>query len=109
VANKQINVNIKENKDVDGGKLGEEKKKGFGYEDEQAHPIDKKGDRKVGGPIAFGGGKPKFGNKKLANKMGFEDALDDLDDDGQKKEGRRTAAQVEGQKEFVNLGSSAKP
>ena len=110
VANKQINVNIKENKDVDGGKLGEEKKKGFGYEDEQAHAVDKKGfERKqpTGGAISFG--KPKFGNKKLANKMGFEDALDDLDDDGQKKEGRRAPAGIEGQKEFVNLGSQAKP
>ena len=33
-------MNIKENKDVGGGKLGEEKKKGFGYEEDQGKKID---------------------------------------------------------------------
>jgi len=55
--------------------------------------------------------RPKF-NRKAPGKFGggdFEQGLDDLEDDGslKKKDGRKPAEG--GQKEFVNLGSSARP
>jgi hypothetical protein len=119
IANKQLNyANIKETKDVAGNKAGEEKKLGFGFEEDKAaqqedKPKEKKPVRFGDAPISFGGGRPqKFINKKTGGKLGegFEEGLDDIDDDGKvkKREQKRFVQQHDGQKEFVHLGSSAK-
>lgn len=56
-----------------------------------------------------GGSRPKFSNKR-ATKIGkqgdFDAGLDDLDGDG--TETKKTTAAASGQREFVNLSSSAK-
>lgn len=91
VANKQINVNIKENKHVPDGKIGDKEKKGFGFDqdDQKATPAQ---DTKKAAGRKFGEGgmsfttRPTFSRKngKIGNKGDFDAGLDDLDNGGSK-------------------------
>jgi hypothetical protein len=68
--------------------LGEEKKQGFGYDDDKAQQTDqekKQGAKKVFGTGEISFSRPKFSNKKTSkfgNKGDFDAGLDDLDDEG---------------------------
>lgn len=115
VATKQIDyANIKENKDVSGANQGDEKKQGFGFNDESAPEraeVKKAAGKKFGeGGLSFGGGKPKFMSRKPGKfgKGDFDAGLDDLDEEGSGKKESKDNRRQEGQRDFVNLGSTAK-
>lgn len=60
--------------------------------------------------MSFSSSRPTFSSKntkKIGNRGDFDAGLDDLNDEGvAKKEGKRT--HNDGQREFVNLGSTAR-
>lgn len=103
---------IRENKDIaNKEKHAEDKKLGYGLEEtkeKQKEQEAKKGKKFGDGEIVFS--RPKFARKKPGQFGGeeFKDGLEDLDDDGKvvKKDKKNTG---DGQKEFINLGSSARP
>jgi len=111
MATKQINyANIKENAQVSAAAGGDEKKHGFGYDDDESAPEKNQSKEKKAGfgqGVQFG--KPKFGANKKQGKFGkgdFDAGLDDLDDEG--GSAKKEQPKAEGGREFISLGSSAK-
>ena len=108
IAKDKLNLgNIKEGSETL-GTHGEDKKKGFGFEEDKVHE-DAPKQKQKSESITFTKGKPTFNKRKAGNFAEFEDGLADLDDEGQVKEKKdQKPKQDGGQREFVNLGSSAK-
>lgn len=88
MANKQIDyANIKETKDVAGAAVSEEKKIGFGLDDQaqEKNEAKKQGKRFDEKNIQFTGKPPQFKSRKaggIGKKGDFDVGLDDLEDDG---------------------------
>lgn len=115
---------IKELKDIKQDTQQDEiEKKGYGF-DESAKAQSKAKDSiitrntKNAGDITFGGSKPKFGRKKANNQIdGFDEGLDDIDDDGKikKNKGSKNTSSAKddgpgltgaaGGREFIHFGS----
>ena len=117
---------IKELKDIKQDNQQDEiEKKGYGFDDSAKAQSSKAKDSvitrnttKGTGEITFGGAKPKFGRKKATNAIdGFDEGLDDIDDDGKikKNKGSKNTSSAKddgpeisgaaGGREFINFGS----
>lgn len=100
--------NIKENKELASMNKDEDANKGFGYDDSII--TGKKEKKKASGGALnfnFNRGPPRFTKtKKNAFQSDFQEGLDDLDDEGNVKQ-KRKEERAQGQREFINLGSTA--